>query len=147
MLITCQITSEVKMNTPIWETFGPWLQAERNRAKVSQEEVARRVGINVVQLSRIENGHSGSKRETVMAIVEAVNDLSKSRYQIDLDEAMKRAGYASPSKDEIFNVMDKARISFLDNSFTPDEKERLLDMMRTLVAGAIAAKGNKEENQ
>lgn len=78
-----------------WEEFGEWLAGERAKAEVAQKLVAIKATISPIQLSRIENGNSGVKRQTVIDIVEAINDHSVSGYKVNLSEALNRAGFSS----------------------------------------------------
>ncbi len=78
-----------------WEEFGEWLAEERGKAGVAQKLVAIKAAISPVQLNRIEKGNSGAKRQTVIDIVEAINDHSSTAHRLDLEEALNRAGFAS----------------------------------------------------
>lgn len=95
MLTISRITSRVKMSQNRWAIFGPWFQKERELAEVSQRKAAKKADISVIQLSRIENGHSGIKRETLENLINSINVLS-SGYKIDLAEALDRAGFSAP---------------------------------------------------
>lgn len=100
MLIMEYLTSNVKMTEDQrWKEFGVWLQRMRKVAKISQETLAKRAGITEVHLSRIENGHSGVKRETVLRLIDGlkVNGLAS---PIEFDRALKKAGFADPSSEE-----------------------------------------------
>jgi transcriptional regulator with XRE-family HTH domain len=66
--------------------FGNWIKELRDNARLSQDGAARRAGIDRQQWYRIENGLSGTKRDTVIRIAHA---LSASP-----DEALVRAGFA-----------------------------------------------------
>lgn len=95
------------MSKQIWEAFGKWLKTEREKARLSQKEVAKQTPLHIVQLSRIENGHSGAKRQTVIDIVNSINILSTG-YQIDLGEALQRAGmglmYHKPFPEQLADL-------------------------------------------
>jgi transcriptional regulator with XRE-family HTH domain len=129
MLTAESITSNAKMPNRIWERFGPWLQAEREATGVSQADAAKAAGLHVVQLSRIENGRSGAKRETVIAVVNAVNKLSKG-HQIELDKALRQAGFAGDpntpirkkpeTMQELLDFLDSIGISHI-NFFDPEK--------------------------
>jgi transcriptional regulator with XRE-family HTH domain len=109
------------------EAPGAWLQGQREQANVSQMDAAKRAGIHVIQLSRIENGHSGVKRETLGNLVQAINGLS-SGWQIDADEAFERFGYAGEALPS-FNIGEKARIALLDQNLTPEEQQEIAEEM------------------
>lgn len=98
MLIAAGLTSDIKMVKNKWETFGPWLQRERELAGVSQTEAANATPVHVIQLSRIENGHSGIKPATLESLVNAINKLSTG-HKIDLGTAFRKAGFALPDED------------------------------------------------
>lgn len=83
------------MGKNAWEGFGSWLKRERGKADVSQKMLAEGVPLHMVQISRLENGHSCPKRATVIKIVEAINRLT-SKHKADLEEAMLQAGYTDP---------------------------------------------------
>jgi transcriptional regulator with XRE-family HTH domain len=82
-----------------WREFGLWLKRERERAGLTQREVAGKVKIHPVQLSRIENGDSGTRRETVFALAAAIG--------FDLREGLRKAGFdlgtMPPSQDHSLN--------------------------------------------
>ncbi|MGD9564484.1 MAG: helix-turn-helix domain-containing protein [Pyrinomonadaceae bacterium] len=110
-----------------WKAFGSWLQLERERAEVSQADVAAKANIHVIQLSRIENGHSGLKRETLERIVKAINDQSAS-WDIDLDEALNRAGFASAlDAGAQFEIGDKASVKLSDQDLSPEDQEEIAE--------------------
>src|SRR5436190_1719812 len=74
-----------------WQAFGKWLRAQRRAADLTQDQVATRAGIHVLQVGRIEKGESGTKRETVLALANAIG--------ADRDIALNKAGYAAVSPD------------------------------------------------
>lgn len=102
------ITINVNMTEEMWRNFGIWLKSERRKTGLTQEKVAEKSEIHVVQISRIENGHSGAKRQTVIDVVEATNKYSETGYKIDVNEALSRAGFASdaPVLPEPIKVSD-----------------------------------------
>jgi transcriptional regulator with XRE-family HTH domain len=126
MLIATRITSDVNMPASRWTLFGPWLQGQREQADVSQSEIGRRAGIHKIQLSRIENGHSGVKRETLERIVDAINDLSSTGYKIDKNVALKKAGWA-PNEDD-----QDGLYSGLD-LLSPDDRKRAIRQIKGII--------------
>lgn len=72
-----------------WKQFGTWLSQQRKQVKKSQKEVALSAGLHVVQLSRIENGESGTKKETLDALIKAL--------RLDPGEAYRQAGFMPAS--------------------------------------------------
>jgi transcriptional regulator with XRE-family HTH domain len=74
----------------IWKDFGSWIKGKRDKANLSQDGAARRAEIDRQQWYRIENGLSGTRRETVIRMAQAVS--------ADPNEALQLAGFASPEQ-------------------------------------------------
>ena len=108
-----------------WLAFGSWFKTERERAGVSQGVVAKNTPIHVIQLSRIENGHSGVKPDTLERLVAAVNKISTG-HRIDLGTAMRRAGFFVPDgKNEgLFSGLD---------SLTPEKQKLARRQIRAII--------------
>ena len=70
--------------------LGNWLQIQRKSAGLTQENISSEVPMDRVHLARIEKGHIGTKRDTVISIVEAINRKSSTGHQIDSSEALDR---------------------------------------------------------
>lgn len=79
-------------NEDKWERFGKWLQAERQKTGVTQARAAKGGEIDVIHLSRIENGRSGVKDDTLRRIVTSINKQSPD-YQINIATAFAKAGF------------------------------------------------------
>lgn len=71
----------------LWPEFGRWMRDLREARHLSQSGAAQRAGIDRQQWYRIENGKSGTRRETVIAMANAVS--------ANVDEALRRAGFSS----------------------------------------------------
>lgn len=54
-------------------TFGTNLCAERHRKKLSQEELAAKAGLQMQQISKIENGKADFKFTTLIRLMKALN--------------------------------------------------------------------------
>jgi transcriptional regulator with XRE-family HTH domain len=115
MLITNNVkfaamSQSAKSQRDLWKQFGVWIKDQRETAKPkkTQDTVAKDAGISVVHLSRIENGQSGAKRDTVIAIAKAI--------PCDVNEALSRAGFGEgePPSNEILDMPD-LELSFLFN--------------------------------
>ncbi len=76
------------------EEFGRWLRSKREERKLSRAELSRLADISDMQIYRIEQGETGSKRETLRLLANAL--------QIDENEVLRRAGFYSrlPVEDE-----------------------------------------------
>lgn len=82
-------------------SFGSWLKLKREESHLSQGGAAQRAGIDRQQWYRIENGLSGTKRDTVIAIAGALS--------LSVDEALSMAGFAGPTAAEngLFSGIEK----------------------------------------
>jgi transcriptional regulator with XRE-family HTH domain len=110
------IASVANMTEAEWQAFGAWFQHQREQAEVSQVQAAKAANIHVVQLSRIENGHSGVKRDNLINLIDAINRLSNG-YQINKDEALKKAGFATTGAENL-------TLEITDDSADPDAGRR-----------------------
>lgn len=112
-------------------TFGAWLKQKREESHFSQGGAAARAGIDRQQWYRIENGLSGTKRDTVVAIAHALS--------LPVEEALSRAGFASnlEAEDGLFSGLDKL----------PPEKQKLAkDMIRALIDSLATQDEHETEN-
>lgn len=112
--------------------FGLYIKGARDAAGLSQEGAAVKAGLTRQQWNRLENGQSGTKRETVLMIAAA----------FDLDEsiALNKAGFApTGTRKKVTNIAELLEaledVGIADASFfggvdrlaelTPDEFEEL----------------------
>lgn len=79
--------------------LGAWIKEHREKANISQETAAEKVGLSRFQWIRIENGQSGTKRETLIDIANAIF--------ADVEKTLLKGGYAP---DEIEKVEVPKRI-------------------------------------
>lgn len=105
--------------------LGSWLKLQREKARIGKKQVAKKVGISIQQIYRIENGQSGTRRETLDAICDFIGADKYEAYEIaDLvrSEARLAAGYAPvgqlqrPDGErllEYFNALPQAERSML----------------------------------
>lgn len=120
--------------TEPWATFGAWIKETREKQKLSQAGAAERAELDRQQWYRIENGVSGTRRETVIRMARALS--------ADPDEALQLAGFASLPKGkpqtmaELLNRLAELGIShveFLDDeairNATPED---LADVLRAV---------------
>lgn len=73
-----------------WKQFGQWIRKMRKAAGLTQVQVSSGAEITDVQLARIEKGESGTKRDTAISIIEAINHKSNTGHKVDLNEARER---------------------------------------------------------
>lgn len=117
-------TFGVKMTDDEKRAFGQWLQAQIKDADLKQKAVAVKAGISEIQIARIIAGTSGVKRDTVISIVEAFNQMSDT-VKIHLAEALNRAGFAPTFND----VPDEIKI--LDfNGLSPNDLKDITDFIK-----------------
>jgi transcriptional regulator with XRE-family HTH domain len=64
--------SRAKPSEVLRQEFGSWLQKQREARGLSQKFVAEKANVTVTQLSRIENGQSGTKRDTVIMLAKII---------------------------------------------------------------------------
>lgn len=83
-----------------WKRFGEWLEAQRLSVPgLSATEAARRADMHLTTWSRLENGQTGTRRNTLPRILEALGiDESDPRYI----ECYKIAGFGRQSPRSIF---------------------------------------------
>lgn len=75
----------------LWKDFGAWVRDQRETRHLSQQGAADRAGIDRQQWYRIESGKSGTKRDTVIAIANALS--------VAVPEALRRAGFGDPEAE------------------------------------------------
>lgn len=83
-----QLTRTIVLDKERWKNFGRWMRETREAKRLSQEGLARRIGIDRQQVYRLEGGLSGTRRETVLKIAEALEQSPA--------EALNMAGFAIP---------------------------------------------------
>lgn len=70
--LTFPVMLRAKPSEVLRQEFGSWLQKERERRGLSQKFVAEKANVTVTQLSRIENGQSGTRRDTVIMLAKII---------------------------------------------------------------------------
>lgn len=76
-----------------WRVFGDWLKEKREKSKLSQEGLGDLAGLDRQQIYRLENALSGTKRETVIALANAL--------KVSEDEALQKAGFAAQNGSSV----------------------------------------------
>lgn len=132
------------MAATIWKDFGAWIKEKRDAAKLSQDGAARRAGIDRQQWYRIENGLSGTRRDTVIRMAQAVST--------NVNEALERAGFAGEVTSakpqtlaeliETLERMGVENIHFADHDklqdATPEELQEVLDAVKFAIEITIS---------
>ena len=133
-LLTFDVMSEVKFSADIREEFGRFMQTARDQRGLSQKFVAQKIGITVTQLSRIENGKSGTERDTVIKWAQIVG--------VDENEALRHFKPENLNEDT-YEIGFGIEVTFKNPNFSEDEKKNLLDSIGYLAAGV---KTKKDKN-
>jgi transcriptional regulator with XRE-family HTH domain len=121
-----------------WRVFGNWLKTQRENAKLSQDGLADLIDVDRQTIYRLENALSGTKRETVLALAEALK-ASES-------EALLKAGFASQGLiTDSHEILKGVTVQF-DHSIklSNDEKEKIIEAMKLVAEGVRARQENKE---
>lgn len=152
-VMSVSLTSLVKVSEQLWAQFGAWFKQQREIAGLTQEQVRKKANIHVVQLSRIENGHSGAKRETVIGLVNAVNSLSKS-HKIDLKLALNQAGFDAPiepTDEQVNDYFERLKSEVMASGFeeleTDEEREDFFDDLRAMARVSLENHLRKQRKQ
>lgn len=141
--VPCKVVTPTVTNSNVAETsedinkiFGLWVRANRRKQDLTQQSLARLVGIDRQQIYRIESGQSGTKRDTIIALAKALN--------VDTDVALDKAGYVlsepinkPKSLAELIDRLEALgveNIIFADNDAmahgTPDDLQAALDAVK-----------------
>ena len=126
-LLTFRVMPKAKTSQEIKNFFGNWFQKEREKRGISQQFVAGKVDLSVTQLSRIENGYSGTRRDTVILLAQTIG--------ADEEEALRvfygnQAGNADP---ELIGFI-RNELTDSDN-WTQYQKDLFLQIIKVTVAG------------
>lgn len=119
---------------------GQWLQSVRDKAGVSQAKVAGRAEVNVVHLSRIENGHTRTSEATLLEIIKAINELTTEPFKINPYDALvkfdfiKRSDTHRPPKPQnVAEFMDRLRDMGFEITFDADLRDLGPDDLQDLI--------------
>lgn len=126
-MLTLELRSVLDTQT-LWEKWGQWFAGERRAKKMTQVEVSKSAGIERTHLSDIENGKTGSKRETVRKLMLAIHG--------DVEEGLRRAGWLGTSSQEYKRspasdgerLLDNQIYEPVEETMTEEEERRLISM-------------------
>lgn len=123
-LLTFDVMSQVKFSAEVRAEFGRFMQQEREKRGITQKYIADKIGKTVTQLSRIENGKSGTERDTVILWAQALG--------VDENEALRRY---KPEN----NVVPDNKLSELAFHYPgiPEEKRGRVDYLVELLDNEI----------
>jgi transcriptional regulator with XRE-family HTH domain len=91
--VTIVSLMKTRPSEQLWKAFGEWIKDIReNQRHLSQDGVADRAGLDRQTIYRLEAGKSGTRRETVIAIANALS--------VDPNLALKKAGFGNPDASD-----------------------------------------------
>jgi len=129
---------EVKFSSDIRKEFGRYMQQEREARGISQKYLAGKMGISVTQLSRIENGKSGTERDTVI--------LWAQKLGMDENEALRQFKPENIESGFNIDVADNVRLQLLHGEkYSPDEQKEFADAFN--IAYGIAKNRIKQKRE
>jgi transcriptional regulator with XRE-family HTH domain len=132
--LTFDVMSDVKFSADIRREFGRYMQQERESRGLTQKHVAEKIGITTTQLSRIENGKSGTERDTVILWAQTIG--------VDENEVLRRYKPENLNEDT-YEIGFGIEVTFKNPLFSDAEKRNLLDSMEFLAAGVKTKKDEK----
>lgn len=134
--IRATMSGNKKLSEQLNKELGQWLKEQRRLSGLTQEKVASSIPIDRVHLARIEKGDSGTKRDTLISIVETINRKSTTGHKVDVDEAIDRF-YGRWNENDSNNI-DDAEIVELETLYRKGRKltSVRMDAFRRLIAMA-----------
>jgi len=105
--------------------LGSWVKQHREKANLSQETAAEKAGLSRFQWLRIENGQSGTKRETLIQIARVIN--------ADVNKTLRKGGFvdSSPENARVFIAHLPDKLGEIDFSiFDEQEIEEITDFIK-----------------
>lgn len=117
--VAFMVASELKT---IWRSFGSFIRSNREAQNLSQESAGEIIGMSRQQWQRIESGSSGTKRETVLRIAEAL--------KLDENEALNRAGFIGEINDQSrIELPNGFEIIGFEDEIEPDDKREIAQFL------------------
>lgn len=127
-------------------SFGGWLRLKRKESRLTQGELADKVGISTSYVSTLErsqphgltNAPPQPAKHVVISLAKALNT--------DLDEALLAAGYAPISEGNSLSLEVGEGVEIRFQDFVPEEeREEVRKAVRRIVAG-IRAEQEKDRS-
>jgi transcriptional regulator with XRE-family HTH domain len=105
--------SKSKSSSVLRREFGLWLRQQRELRGIRQKFIAEKSNITVTQLSRIENGHSSTRRDTVIHLAqiigidesEALRHFAPESF-LSLPEELENIPFSEFNKQELREIAD-----------------------------------------
>jgi hypothetical protein len=130
------------------ETLGELIQRRMKDLGIrSNSQLAKMIGVSSAYAGDLINDKGKTQSGTYKPGPEVVVSLAKV-LEIEISDILTATGYTDgldpKQAREVHDLMAKVKVTFLDDTFSQHEKDAILDMMRTLIAGAMAGKNNKD---
>ena len=133
--LTFDVMPSAKFSADIRKEFGQWMQRERENRGITQLYAANKMGITPTQLSRIENGKSGTERDTVIIWAQIIG--------IDENEALRRFKPENLFPEDSFEISLGITITFgKEVDLSKSQKIKFVEATR-LIAVGITTEGEK----
>lgn len=118
-ILTFDVMSDVKSSEDIAKEFGRYMQTERTSRGLLQKFVADKMGLSETQLSRLENGKSGTERDTVIKWAQIIG--------IDANTALRKWRPENNLFAEQPEMKGKLKgLLRTTEKMTPEDKDRFL---------------------
>ncbi|HYE74247.1 MAG TPA: helix-turn-helix transcriptional regulator [Blastocatellia bacterium] len=117
--------------------LGKYLKKHRKKSGVHQKEIASMLGLHEVQISRIENGHTGTSKENIERYCEAVGADKYEAFRI-LDITPPISSIPKNTEHKIGLIFDESR------QLSPEQQERLDTILDMVLAEVRRFKAEKQ---
>lgn len=114
--------------------LGNWIKQYREKANLSQETAAEKAGLSRFQWIRIENGQSGTKRETLIQIAKVIN--------ADVNQTLRKGGFVDSSIENEQVLPHQLKIMDFDG-FDEDDLQEIADFINFKRSQKQKAKANE----
>ena len=109
------------------EKFGDWLRETLREKRISQAELARRIGVTAAQISHLILGERGTTPETLRLIADALN--------MPYEEVLRIAGILPPIPKK--DIMEE-KADYLYQQLNQENKQKAIEYLEFL---------NQQENK
>jgi transcriptional regulator with XRE-family HTH domain len=108
------------------EKFGKLIKKLRNAKGLTLEDLAKTVGVSIVNISHIENGRSGASRKVLQKLAKALD--------YDVDKLLAAADEIGEDVERIIRKIPSAVPDFLRTAknLTKDEWENLTEQIKEM---------------
>lgn len=144
--------SKSKSSAVLRREFGRWLKEQRKSRRVTQEYVAEKSGLTVTQISRIENGRSSTRRDTVILLagIIGINETEALRHFApesfpEFPEELENISFSEFTKQELREIADFINFKLAQKRLEhPTEKESGKPVSYRVENGKLTPEEKKE---